>query len=142
MKWIKIEDSLPPRGVLVWVKRTPNKIEKEPIYLANRTASPISYNPDASTNCYWYGIHISSINKEREAPDSVDSIKFPSNFSDVTVMEWAYLGHHPENDIFTKEELLEAFIAGDTESRRIGDEIDIDDFNKWLEEKNQSKNTK
>lgn len=88
MNWIKIEEKLPPKNTLVWVKRMPNKIEKDPIYLAMRNGQDLSINPDASTNCYWYGINKHRINEEQE---KTWEFNFPSSFSDVTVIEWAFI---------------------------------------------------
>ena len=86
MNWIKIEEQLPPKNTLVWVKRLPNKVEEQPMYLAMRNGCELSNNPDASSDCHWYGNHKNALDAEQ---DSVDMVKFSSSFSDVTVIEWA-----------------------------------------------------
>jgi hypothetical protein len=88
MKWIKIEEKLPPKNTLVWVKRLSNKIENAPIYLAMRNSCEISTNIDPSKNCYWYGINGKEINKEQE---STNNFKLTNSFSDVTVVEWTFV---------------------------------------------------
>jgi hypothetical protein len=88
MNWIKLEDQLPPFKTLVLVKRYPNKVEEEPIYFAMRTGHPLSTNPDASKDCYWWGNHKNSFLGENHKYDALDGF---SNFSDVTVKEWSYI---------------------------------------------------
>lgn len=88
MNWIKIEEKLPPRNTLVWVKRRSNKIEQEPMYLAMRNDCELSQNPDAYANCHWCGIHFDSLVKEQKSHAGLD---FWANFSDVTVLEWAFV---------------------------------------------------
>ena len=88
MNWIKIEEELPPVNALVWVKRLPNKVEEEPIYLAMRGNQKLSTNPDASSNCYWHGIHKNGLFSEQER---TDLFEFGSSFSDVTIKEWVLL---------------------------------------------------
>jgi hypothetical protein len=88
MHWIKIEEKLPPKNTLVWAKRLPNKIEKEPIYLAMRNGSKMSKNADPSVNCHWYGINSNSLNVEHEF---CTSLNLASNFSDITVIEWSFV---------------------------------------------------
>lgn len=88
MNWIKLEEQLPPKNTLVWVKRKANGIEQEPIYLAMRNGAPKSTNPDASQHCHWYGNHQSMIENEQDSPQE---FKFHCCFSDVTVVEWSFV---------------------------------------------------
>jgi hypothetical protein len=88
MNWIKIEEQLPPKNTLVWVKRQPNKVEQEPMYLAMRNGNELSKNPDASANCHWYGIHSNALDVEQK---SHMGLEFGVSFSDVTVIEWAFI---------------------------------------------------
>lgn len=88
MTWIKIEEQLPPKNTLVWVKRIANKIENEPVYLAMRNGAKMSTNPDASKNCDWNGMHKKYIQIEH---DRSDKVSFESSFSDVTVIEWSFV---------------------------------------------------
>lgn len=88
MEWTKIEDLLPPKKVLVLVKRCANKYEESPIYLAMRNGNPLSTNSDASIDCHWYGTNTNSLKNEQNA---IDGIKFDSGFSDITVIEWAFI---------------------------------------------------
>lgn len=84
--WIKIEDKLPPKNVLVLIKR--NIISDYPYYLGMRNGKEISTNNDASQNCYWYGTSQLRLNAENE---SQFEFKFESNFSDVTVDSWKFI---------------------------------------------------
>ena len=79
---------MPPVNTLVWVKRLPNKIEDEPIYLAMRGNQKLSTNPDASANCHWNGVHKNALYAEQQR---TNMFEFNSSFSDVTVKEWALL---------------------------------------------------
>lgn len=88
MEWIRIEDELPPKKVPVWVKRCGNKFEDTPIYLAMRNGQPLSTNSDASRDCHWYGTNINSLINEQSG---IDGIKFDAGFSDITVIEWAFV---------------------------------------------------
>lgn len=88
MKWIKLEDQLPPKHTLVLVRRHPNKLENEPVYLAMRQDKPLSTNEDPSMDCYWHGNHVREIFSEQEYACELDSF---SNFSDVTVKEWSFV---------------------------------------------------
>jgi hypothetical protein len=88
MKFIKIEDQLPPKNTLVWIKRIPNKVEESPIYLGMRNGRPISTDKDASRNCHWNANHISKLTSEN---DNSFGFAFNSSFSDVTVIGWALL---------------------------------------------------
>lgn len=85
--WVKITDELPPSYTVVWVKRITNRVEHTPIYLAMRKDLPLATNPDASRDCFWYGGHTSTVFNQ----ESIDSVKFHANFSDVTVLEWCYI---------------------------------------------------
>jgi hypothetical protein len=78
--WITLtEETLPEPNILVWVKRVDGGI-----YLAYRTASPLSIDIDASRNCHWYGGHLMSVVRV----EYFREIQFDSNFSDVTVEAW------------------------------------------------------
>lgn len=88
MKWIKLENQLPPKNTLVLVKRFPNKVEEEPIYFAMRQDMDLSINPDASQNCYWHGNHKNKFTSENAKPYQMDGF---NNFSDVTVKEWSLI---------------------------------------------------
>lgn len=88
MEWIKLEDQLPPKNTMVLVKRYPNKIEEQPIYLAMRQDKELSKNPDASRDCFWHGNHIDKFFSEQENYYQLDGL---SRFSDVTVKEWAFV---------------------------------------------------
>ena len=90
MKWTKIKEQLPPRNTLVWVRRLPNEIETQPIYLAMRNNLELSENPDASVDCHWYGIHNSDL---RKSQTTNTNFSFNASFSDVTVDEWAFIGY-------------------------------------------------
>lgn len=96
MEWIKIEDSLPPKKVLVWVKRCANKFEENPIYLGMRNGNPLSTNSDASRDCHWYGTNMNSLKVEQSA---IDGIKFDSGFSDITVIGWAFIDEIIKNKL-------------------------------------------
>lgn len=87
MEWIKLSDKLPPRNVVVWIKRYPNTKESEPIYLGIRNGRPISTNPDASIDCHWCGINSNDLNDEQTS----NTLKFTSSFSDITVNEWCFI---------------------------------------------------
>ena len=97
--WIKIKDQLPPTNTIVWVKRKPNRVEDEPIYLAKRTDRPITTNPDPSRDCYWYGV-------KKELPSICfeinETFKADVSFSDITVLEWGY--YTPDVDVREKIE--------------------------------------
>ena len=88
MDWIRIEDQLPPKNTLVWVKRLPNRREQEPICLAMRNDRELSINTDVSRNCHWYGINNKLLLNEQE---SCDKLKLNDNFSDITVKEWKFV---------------------------------------------------
>ena len=88
MKWIKLEDQLPPKNTLVLVKRFENKAEKEPIYFAMRNNRELSQTVDASKDCFWFGTHVDSFTSENE---KLTTIEMQANFSDVTVKEWAFI---------------------------------------------------
>lgn len=88
MMWIKIEEKLPPKNTLVLVRRLPNKVEENPIYYAMRQDKELATNPDASRDCFWFGRHQYSFLSENESCYNLDPF---SNFSDVTVKEWAFI---------------------------------------------------
>ena len=88
MNWIKLEEELPPPNVLVWIKRTPTKIEEVPIYLGKRPAKPLTSNPDASKDCYWRAVYSKTL---LYVEQDYSGVLFTSSFSDVTVLEWAYI---------------------------------------------------
>ena len=79
--WNKIEDKLPPENVCVWIHRTSNSVEENPIYFGYRNGKPLSKNPDSSQECHWTGQHCSSAFEEKGY--------LPCLFSDITVVEWA-----------------------------------------------------
>lgn len=94
MNWIKITNELPPSYQLVWVKRFPNRVENEPVYLAYRQGSqPLATNPDASQDCYWRGDHYNALFKDPLKSDTGRAAIFQANFSDVSVLEWAYVSN-------------------------------------------------
>lgn len=103
MKWNKITDQLPPANTPVWVKRKPNIIEQVPIYIAMRRGNELSVNPDPSQNCYWEGIDVKSLSRQQ---DSSFRIEFQFSFSDVTVLEWAFI-QSPLSDPSDQYEKLE-----------------------------------
>lgn len=86
---------MPPRNVMVWIKRYPNKIEDEPIYLGMRNGSVFSSNADPSVNCHWYGIHKDKLQEEHEF---LDRIRLNNSFSEITVKEWAFV-EYPQQTI-------------------------------------------
>lgn len=88
MNWIKLEEQLPPKNTLVLVRRYPNKIEEEPIYFAMRRDKELATNPDTSRDCYWFGNHKNHFLSEQESSTKLDVF---SNFSDVTVKDWAFI---------------------------------------------------
>lgn len=88
MIWYKLEEQLPPKNTLVLVRRFPNKIENEPIYFAMREDKELATNPDASRDCYWFGNHKNNFLSEQESSIKLDVF---SNFSDVTVKDWAFI---------------------------------------------------
>lgn len=88
MKWIKLDEKLPPANSLVWVKRCATVTEDAPIYLGMRNGEKISNNPDPSKNCNWYGVHSKSLALKQ--PNHIQ-LKFTYSFSDVTVIEWAFI---------------------------------------------------
>jgi hypothetical protein len=88
IKWVKFPDEIPPKNVLVWVKRVPNRIEDEPIYLAMRSGCILSTNSDASRNCHWYGNHKNTLKEENA---EYNTLHLESSFSDITVIEWAFI---------------------------------------------------
>lgn len=88
MNWKQLDIELPPKNTLVLVKRMPNKIEDEPLYFAMRQDKPLSTNPDASRDTYWWGNHKNTFLGENEVAYNLDGF---SNFSDVTVKEWCYI---------------------------------------------------
>lgn len=92
MKWIKIEDKLPPKNTLVLVRRLPNKVEENPIYYAMRQDKELSTNPDASRDCFWFGRNQKQFLSENESCYNLDSF---GNFSDITVKEWAFIEFIP-----------------------------------------------
>jgi hypothetical protein len=86
--WIKIEDGLPPQGLVVWIRRTRNRVEDAPIYIGRRNGEPLSKNPDASRNCHWNGAHVSTAFHNPEEVSNAFGMTFTSSFSDVTVEAW------------------------------------------------------
>jgi hypothetical protein len=91
MNFISLKKELPPANTLLVIKRNDGGI-----YVGYRTGKPLSTNPDASRDCYWWA------NKKANA-FSIESgkLEFHNNFSDVTVDSWAYLSidettHKPE----------------------------------------------
>ena len=45
--WTRPEDALPPPGMVVWIRRTKNKVEDSPVYIGKRNGDPLSTDPDA-----------------------------------------------------------------------------------------------
>lgn len=88
MNWITLENQLPPKNTLVFVKRYKNKVEEEPIYIAMRQDKELSTNPDVSKDCYWFGNHKNKFLGEQENCRQLDDF---SHFSDVTVKEWCFI---------------------------------------------------
>jgi Protein of unknown function (DUF551) len=78
-KWISIKEQLPEPFVPVFVRR--NKSNN--VYIGFRLDKPLTENPDASRDCYWYGNSF-----ENFIGDIRGDIKIFNNFSDITVSEW------------------------------------------------------
>lgn len=83
INWTKLEDNnMPEPNKFVWVKRKHKDYAN--VYLAARKDKPLSVNPDASRDCYWYGNPL-----ETALIMEGGSLIAHHNFSDVTVEEWA-----------------------------------------------------
>jgi len=85
--WTRPEDALPPPGMVVWIRRTKNKVEDSPVYIGKRNGDPLSTDPDASRNCHWNGGHVSTAFEPNERND-YNTLRFTASFSDVTVVSW------------------------------------------------------
>lgn len=88
MNWIKIEEKLPPANTLVWIRRYPTSVEHKPLFLGMRSGDKLSTDPDPSVNCIWDAIHVKSLASKQP---SRKELKFTYSFSDVTVIEWAFV---------------------------------------------------
>lgn len=79
VKWTSVLESLPPKGVDVFVLRrwtpsageNPGKSHQECVVARRTSDRALTINADTSADCWWYG--------ER------------CNFSDSTVHSWAYM---------------------------------------------------
>lgn len=87
LNWVKNNQELPKPNKLVYIRRVLNGKPIEALYLGMRNKNTRTNNEDPSKDCYWSGVKI----ENGLTSDSFGNFRFTTYFSDLTVLEWAYL---------------------------------------------------
>lgn len=93
VEWKSLKEELPVDAFLCWVKRIDGSI-----YIGFRSNKPLSENPDPSKDCYWTGDKYGSFDLR-----FMDGVHFHCHFSDLTVIEWAYILPPKANEILNSK---------------------------------------
>lgn len=80
------KQNLPEPNRLVVIKRQPNKIDSNPIYVGYRMNKPYEYSADLSKYSNWYGSKLKELGK-----CAFGEKKFDAMFADGSVISFCYL---------------------------------------------------